>query len=135
MTMPAATVGSGACGSSGKASGNPVPFVAPTDHDLTVIIPAHNEERRLLWTLTELDTFLKRWDIRSRVVVVDDGSSDGTARLTDRFDRRFSTIRLPQRQGKGSAVRTGMLCATGGVVAFTDADLPFDLDALREGFE
>jgi dolichyl-phosphate beta-glucosyltransferase len=100
-----------------------------------VIIPALNEEQRLPWTLAELDTFLKRWEIRSRVLVVDDGSSDGTAQLTNRFGPQFSTIRLPQQRGKGNAVRTAMLRATGRVVAFTDADLPFDLSALREGFE
>jgi dolichyl-phosphate beta-glucosyltransferase len=100
-----------------------------------VVIPALNEEQRLPWTLAELDRFLKRWEIRSRVVVVDDGSTDGTARMTERFGPHFSTIRLPQQRGKGNAVRTAMLCATGRVVAFTDADLPFDLGALRDGFE
>jgi dolichyl-phosphate beta-glucosyltransferase len=109
--------------------------MAPTDHDLTVIIPALNEEKRLPWTLNELDAFLKNWDINSRVVVVDDGSTDGTARLTDRFGPHFSTIRLPQQRGKGNAVRTAMLRATGRVAAFTDADLPFDLGALQSGYE
>ena len=109
--------------------------VAPTDHDLTIIIPALNEEQRLPWTLNELDALLKDWNVSSRVLVVDDGSSDGTAGLTDSFGPHFSTIRLPQQRGKGNAVRTAMLCATGRVVAFTDADLPFDLGALRSGFE
>jgi dolichyl-phosphate beta-glucosyltransferase len=109
--------------------------VAPTDHDLTIIIPALNEEKRLPWTLNELDALLKDWNIRSRVLVVDDGSTDGTAGLTDTFGAHFSTMRLPQQRGKGNAVRTAMLCATGRVVAFTDADLPFDLGALRSGFE
>jgi dolichyl-phosphate beta-glucosyltransferase len=133
--MRAATANSGTCGSSGGISGNPIPVVAPTDHDLTVIIPALNEEQRLPWTLAELDKFLKGWKIRSRVVVVDDGSTDGTAQLTGRFGPHFSTIRLPRQRGKGNAVRTAMLCATSRVVAFTDADLPFDLGALRDGFE
>jgi dolichyl-phosphate beta-glucosyltransferase len=88
--------------------------MAPTDHDLTVIIPALNEEKRLPWTLNELDAFLKNWDINSRVVVVDDGSTE---------------------RGKGNAVRTAMLRATGRVAAFTDADLPFDLGALQSGYE
>jgi dolichyl-phosphate beta-glucosyltransferase len=109
--------------------------VAPTDHDLTIVIPALNEEKRLPWTLNELDAFLKNWQIRSRVLVVDDGSSDGTAGLTDGFGPHFSTMRLPRQRGKGNAVRTAMLRATGRVVAFTDADLPFDLGALRAGFE
>jgi dolichyl-phosphate beta-glucosyltransferase len=109
--------------------------VAPTDHDLTIVIPALNEEQRLPWTLNELAALLKDWPVNSRVVVVDDGSSDGTAGLTDGFGPHFSTIRLPQQQGKGNAVRTAMLRVTGRVLAFTDADLPFDLGALWTGFE
>jgi dolichyl-phosphate beta-glucosyltransferase len=65
------------------------------------------------------------------VVVVDDGSRDGTAQIGARFGPRFSTIRLERQHGKGAAVRRGMLTATGSIVAFTDADLPYDLSALR----
>src|SRR5690242_21829014 len=43
---------------------------------------------------------------------------------------RFSTVRLPQNTGKGCAIRTAMLAATGQVIAFTDADLPFRLVGL-----
>jgi dolichyl-phosphate beta-glucosyltransferase len=109
--------------------------VPPTDHDLTVIIPAFNEERRLPWTLAALTGFLTDWDVDHRVLVVDDGSTDRTAMFTDIFGPRFSTIRLGRQGGKGRAVRTAMLCATGHVVAFTDADLPFDLKALRQGYD
>lgn len=86
-------------------------------------------------TLTGLGEFLDRTQIDYRVVVVDDGSSDGTACLSDRFGRRFSTLRLGSNQGKGAAVRAGMLAATGAVVAFTDADLPYELDSLFQGYE
>ena len=75
--------------------------VAPTDHDLTIVIPALNEEKRLPWTLNELDALLRNWEIRARVLVVDDGSSDGTAGLTDGFGPHFSTIRLPQQRARG----------------------------------
>ena len=109
----------------------------PCDHDLTVIIPAFNEERRLPWTLTALTAFLSKQNVDYRVVVADDGSRDGTAKLSDGFGRYCSTISLDRphgKSGKGRAVRTAMLRATGRVVAFTDADLPFELSALKEGF-
>jgi dolichyl-phosphate beta-glucosyltransferase len=109
--------------------------VRPTDHDLTVIIPAFNEEKRLPWTLANLTSFLTGWNVDYRVHVVDDGSTDRTAILADHLGPRFSTIRLGRQSGKGRAVRTAMLQATGQVVAFTDADLPFDLRSLREGYE
>ncbi|HEV3021841.1 MAG TPA: glycosyltransferase [Pirellulales bacterium] len=101
------------------------------DHELTVLIPARDEERRLPYTLAGLAGFLDAWGIDYRVVVVDDGSRDATAAIASRFGRRFSTERLPEHRGKGAAVRHGMLRATGAVAAFTDADLPYDLGALR----
>ncbi|MGD0653965.1 MAG: glycosyltransferase [Thermoguttaceae bacterium] len=107
----------------------------PSDHDLTVIIPAFNEEQRLPWTLDQLSAFLIDWGIDYRVLVADDGSTDRTADLTGGFGPRFSTISLMSRGGKGRAVKTAMLDATGRVLAFTDADLPFDLAALRRGYE
>lgn len=109
--------------------------VAPADHDLTVIIPAYNEEKRLPWTLAQLAVFLSEWGVDYRVMVADDGSTDRTAALTRDLGPRYSTLRLVPQGGKGRAVRTAMLRATGRVVAFTDADLPFKLSALRQGYE
>jgi dolichyl-phosphate beta-glucosyltransferase len=109
--------------------------VKPVDHDLTVIIPAYNEEKRLPWTLTQLTQFLNDWGVDYRVLVADDGSTDRTAVLTHDLGPRCSTLRVVPQGGKGRAVRTAMLRATGRVLAFTDADLPFKLDALQQGYE
>lgn len=105
----------------------------PTDHDLTVLVPSYDEERRLPSTLSGLGAFLDTWGVDYRVVVVDDCSRDQTAQVSDRFGPRFSTLRLERHAGKGAAVRRGMLAATGQIVAFTDADLPYDLTALQTG--
>jgi dolichyl-phosphate beta-glucosyltransferase len=113
----------------------PVWTVNPSDHDLTIIIPAFNEEKRLPWTLAQLGVFLSEWDVDYRVMVADDGSSDRTAGLTHDLGPRFSTLRLTPQGGKGRAVRTAMLRATGRVIAFTDADLPFKLKALQQGYD
>lgn len=120
---------------------SPVPGIRPdlalaarrfpaSDHDLTVIVPAYNEELRLPATLDGLAVYLDRWGIDYRVLVVDDGSRDQTARLTEGRGQRFSTISQPNR-GKGAAIRNGMLHATGMVIAFTDADLPYDLEGVK----
>ena len=108
-------------------------FTVRCDHDLTVVVPAFNEESRLPATLNGLRDFLNVWGIDYRVLVVDDGSTDRTATLTDGRGHRFTTISQPQ-SGKGAAVRNGMLHATGRVVAFTDADLPYDLSSLLFGY-
>ncbi len=109
--------------------------VAPADHDLSVIIPAYNEEKRLPWTLAELTKFLDAWGVDYRVLVADDGSSDRTAALTQRLGPRFSTLRIVPQGGKGRAIRIAMLRASGRVLAFTDADLPFQLSAMQQGYD
>lgn len=104
------------------------------DHALTLVIPARNEGHRLRGTLTAAQAFLDDWGLDYRVLVVDNASRDDTGRITAEYGPRFSTIVQP-RTGKGAAVRHGMLSATGAVVAFTDADLPYDLQALRSGHD
>ena len=91
--------------------------MAPADHDLTVIIPAYNEEKRLPWTLAQLTAFLDDWGVDYRVLVADDGSTDRTAALTHKLGPRCSTLRIMPQGGKGRAVRTAMLRATGRVLA------------------
>jgi dolichyl-phosphate beta-glucosyltransferase len=120
--------------SEGRAAASPI-TVAPADHDLTVIIPAYNEEKRLPWTLAQLTVFLNEWGVDYRLLVADDGSTDRTAALTRDLGPRCSTLRLTPQGGKGRAVRTAMLRATGRVLCFTDADLPFRLTALQQGCE
>jgi dolichyl-phosphate beta-glucosyltransferase len=105
------------------------------DHDLTLVIPAYNEEARLPRTLRQLREYLDQWGINYRVVVADDGSRDTTATVANEFGPRFSTLSLAQNRGKGAAVRAAMLSATGRVAAFTDADLPYALESLRSGYE
>src|SRR5262249_39813355 len=78
---------------------------------------------------------LSSWQLNFEVIVVDDGSADKTASLPAQYGPRFRTLRLPRNQGKGAAVKAGMLRGSGEVIAFTDADLPFDLEALRQAYE
>lgn len=110
-----------------------MPSASP-DHDLTLIIPAYNEAGRLPRSLDQARKFLDRWRIDYRVLVVDNNSSDDTGKVASRFGERFASLREPT-PGKGAAVRTAMLAATGRILAFTDADLPFDLSSLRVGYE
>ena len=111
------------------------PHVQSPDHDFSLVIPAYNEENRLPWTLAEIRRFLDASAIDYRVLVADDGSTDRTATLAGAMGPRFSTVSLPQNRGKGAAVRNAMLHATGAVMAFTDADLPFELESLRQAYD
>lgn len=92
---------------------------------LSVIIPAYNEERRLPATLESVHAFLSSWGKSFETVVVDDGSTDGTTEVVQEFAKHHDGIRLlsySPNQGKGHAVRTGMLAAAGELLLLNDAD-------------
>ena len=94
---------------------------------LSVVIPAYNEEARLPGTLARVTEWLAgRAFSFSEIVVVDDGSSDGTAAIIERESCSNPALRLlrnPGNRGKGYAVRHGMLEARGEWILYTDADL------------
>jgi len=94
---------------------------------LSVIIPAFNEEKRLPDTLNKLDDFAGTVRLESlEIVIVDDGSTDGTAEVVRRrteTDPRFRLLQNWDNCGKGHAVRHGMLEAKGEWRLLMDADL------------
>jgi dolichyl-phosphate beta-glucosyltransferase len=99
------------------------PLAAPVQ--LSIVIPAYNEAVRLPRSLDDTLRFLSADSRRSEVIVVDDGSTDGTAefvRSVARRDDRVRLVSLPENRGKGCAVRTGVLLAAGERILFTDAD-------------
>ncbi len=93
--------------------------------DLSIIIPAYNEERRISETLLSIAEWLDERGLDDEVIVVDDGSTDRTVEVvlshTDRF-RRLRVVESPRNIGKGHAVRQGMLVGTGRWRLFLDAD-------------
>jgi dolichyl-phosphate beta-glucosyltransferase len=94
---------------------------------LSIVIPAYNEERRLPQTLGQVLDWLALGNFSFReVIVVDDGSRDGTALVAEEFAAKSACVRLarsPGNRGKGYAVRKGMLEAKGEWILYTDADL------------
>jgi dolichyl-phosphate beta-glucosyltransferase len=92
---------------------------------ISMVIPADNEEERLLPTLFSVLDYFHRAGFSHEIIVVDDGSQDETARLVCELGRRFPNvrlIRLPRNMGKGAAVRTGVRNAMGDYILFNDAD-------------
>lgn len=98
---------------------------------ISIIIPAFNEEKRLPCTLKTVKAYLDRshWDY-AEIVVVDDGSSDGTAAAAESSGARV--LRNPGNRGKGFTVRHGMLEAKGEWALFTDADLSSPIEEVEK---
>ena len=102
--------------------------------DVSIVIPCYNERARLPETITQLRAYVDgRLDV-VEVIVVDNGSSDGTAAIAAELLRPLGEwgVVLANREnhGKGAAVRQGMLAAGGRVVLFTDADLSTPIEEL-----
>lgn len=92
---------------------------------LSIVIPAFNEEARLAPTVRAAVGLVRSRGVAGEVIVVDDGSRDGTSALVQRLAAELPEVRLVRlaaNHGKGYAVRSGVLNATGELVLFADAD-------------
>jgi dolichyl-phosphate beta-glucosyltransferase len=92
----------------------------------SIILPAYNESARIAATLDKIlhHATERCWNVE--VIVVNDGSSDGTAAIVREYASSYAVLRLlenPGNRGKGYSVRNGMLHATGDILLFSDADL------------
>lgn len=97
------------------------------------MIPAYNEARRLPATLQGWHSCLLSQAFRSELLVVDDGSRDDTSGVAEAGGARV--LRLEPNQGKGGAVRAGVLAARGAVIAYVDADMNVDPSHLGQALD
>jgi dolichyl-phosphate beta-glucosyltransferase len=108
----------------------PATTAAPDEPVLSIVIPAFNEDRRLPKTLAEVRRFVGRQQVAIEVLIINDGSTDGTAQVVQAETELWPALRLvdaPHR-GKGGAVRAGVLAARGQFVAIADADLSMPIE-------
>lgn len=101
---------------------------------LSVIVPAHNEERRIEPTLEKLVGYLSAQPFEWEVIVVENGSDDRTAEVVNSWAAEVEQVRLiflPQ-PGKGWAVREGMIAATGEYRFMCDADMSMPVEHLDD---
>ncbi len=103
---------------------------------LSIVIPAYNEQARIGASLQSALDYLARTGMEAEVVVVDDGSSDGTAAVVERLagarDRRpeIRLLRNGRNRGKGYSIKHGVLLARGDLVLISDADFSTPIDEL-----
>ena len=101
---------------------------------LSVVIPAYNEEQRLPRTVEEIERYLDGQKIDYELILVDDGSADGTRQVMDAAAARNAKVRieaLPHNRGKGGALAAGVAVARGDEVLVTDADLSTPIEELE----
>ena len=96
--------------------------------DVTIVIPAYEEEERLGASLAKIVEYLRDSAPNTEIIVVDDGSKDNTAQSAEKFfsevdDIPARVIRYEQNRGKGYAVKTGLEAAAADIALFSDADL------------
>jgi dolichyl-phosphate beta-glucosyltransferase len=103
--------------------------------DISIVIPAFEEEARVGESIAKILAYLNGQSINAELIVVDDGSNDATARVAeaafaagDGLPSRV--IRYEQNRGKGFAVRTGLAAVTSDVALFTDADLSTPIEEM-----
>jgi len=106
---------------------------------LAIVVPAYNESERIQGTLSELTGYLDARGLEGEIIVVDDGSVDGTrdlARQVAATDPRIRVIGEDTNRGKGYAVKQGVQAARAGIIVFLDADLSTpagEMDKVLEG--
>mgnify|MGYP001609989269 CR=1 FL=1 len=102
---------------------------------LSVVIPAYNEEKRLPVTLFDIDKYLSKQSYDYEIIVVNDGSKDKTAEVVRNLTPKIKNLKLIDNkinQGKGEIVKQGMIEAKGDYRLFTDADNSTSIDQVEK---
>lgn len=100
---------------------------------LSVVLPCYNEEENIDETVADVFAWMKRKGLSAEVIVVDDGSTDGSAKILEELSRAnpaLKVVRHAKNGGYGMAVRSGCDAARGEWIAFMDSDGQFDIDDL-----
>jgi dolichyl-phosphate beta-glucosyltransferase len=100
--------------------------------DLSIVIPVYNDENFIGETVHQIHSYLEKATATSfEIIVVNDGSSDSSAKVLQSLDLpHLTVVDCPVNRGKFAAICQGMAYARGTCRIFTDADLPYDLEAL-----
>ena len=104
--------------------------------DLSVIVPVYNSASFIAESVTHLSDALGEADVDHDIIVVDDGSTDGTAERLSAIDsQRIRVLTHERNRGKGAAIKTGLEQARGRQIVFTDDDVPYGIDGVLRCYQ
>lgn len=100
---------------------------------LSLILPAHNEAERMPQSLKQVHEFVKQQPYECEVLVVENASTDGTAKVIEEFQKQFPELKLFKldQAGKGNAIRAGMLAARGEYRFMADVDFSMPVNQIN----
>ena len=107
-------------------------------HQLSIVIPAYNEEKKISKDIEAVYEYFKSNSIDGELVVVDDGSRDKTVEIANNYKNKFSTLKIityEKNRGKGYAVKIGILEATGSYILISDSGLCVPYRCTNTGIE
>jgi len=103
---------------------------------ISLVIPVYNEEKIIRDTVQIIKNFMDNNFNNYEIIFVNDGSKDNTLKIISELaDDKIKIITYEKNKGKGGAVKTGMLAAEGDLIFFTDCDLAYGLDVVKQGYE
>ncbi len=97
---------------------------------ISFVIPVYNYDKNLAKSLDQIRAWIRTRHDVLEVIFVDDGSTDGSAKILNALESPLRVLSLNKNVGKGAAVRAGVLEARGDHIFFTDIDLPYDFNAV-----
>ncbi|HRR95992.1 MAG TPA: glycosyltransferase family 2 protein [Candidatus Ratteibacteria bacterium] len=106
--------------------------------EISIIIPSYNEEKRIGKSLEKIWKYFKNKGFPFEIIVVDDGSTDKTVEIVEKFKEGKKEIRIlkhDKNKGKGAAVRTGVINSKGNLILFTDADLSTPIEEFEKFYK
>jgi len=103
--------------------------------ELSIVVPCYNEEERLPRTIEQIERYFAGKPISYELILVDDGSTDGTRQIQEAAAERNPSVRveaLPRNRGKGRALAEGVAVSTGAQILVTDADLSTPIEEIEK---
>lgn len=120
--------------------------MAPSPHkatmnlasEISIIIPVYNDSAHIGKSVDTLTDWMHAGKINAEIIIINDGGLDETAKIIEEKSKKYPEIKFlnrPENKGKGASVREGMRAASGEIILFTDADLPYGTKHFKQMIE